>query len=1033
MAATTILPEGISTTPSLLESSTAYLSSSLSQGFSSLKTSANAAVTNGTSTNSSLFDTVLVLPRLVYKAGSFALFTVPEHFNAIGLNINGGGVSELAAATGDGMVPGPAGLVNSQAAQNFLQGAGGRGGGPTASVLAAEHLADQAAAASGDRNGFQHVRSLGGVFTYATSPWALLCIFMVSYGHYHSFLIIQLIINYRLQTVVLNRTFVYASLRRPLSLRWQVRLVLRIIPVVLFVVQAKRILQSIQCQSSPFYATKIYGTEQHPSPETGVYEAFMHGLSSLLLFGQDDREACLAVGMIPKNTVSSDDQTITGSLSLLWPLFVTLCGATFVDVLSAAVQSRPLQQENGMTIFEHSLAFAESEAMISNQQGWGISAMPLTEMGANQTAPILAAVTKSITRAQALAQLNAPLEVLFIALVSTFQNLTTQILGVFDCQGKFRLISTGLWGLCFMSALIYSILINTLSEYGDSGIFKFPTVCIVGFIPHLLILVGILICANIYGIALLLSVIAPPEDLRREHHTMWQRLKAAHENLQANIQFSSLRISMHDDFYQLLLKIGFVCLSAATEAVYLNEGQAVGVRKWTWLEEERIKEIEAGRHLRNRGRYTRAGSGADDVAEGVGLIDQNVGDGSAWTSGYTKERTTNSMTKNVHRTQAALRADPTHGDRGTRWLGMFGFFKGIWWLLVTWLLAALHKVLLAGGITWRPQWLQRMISPHKSRGPHQSSNGDIAANASHTLEFWLMSDDGILSLPENMDIDVAEEMRKRRAAEKNADLTRADEKSLDSDTYGWWLNGGWWGNVDNSGEFQPKEEFDTTSVISTSFSTSSEADDPWESEVEESGRRTPTQQEPHADRASRDGTPDLDFTNFGPSGLADLLQPKTVEDRQLDLARVLPHHLRSSGILTRSGYRAAQEADRAKILTSTRFRPQGFVQTDPGRLSPTEESNLLEQMIIDRRAFSNATSTDTAGSKNGSWADGAAGMGAAGPQCVVCQSAPRTILIWPCRCLALCEECRVSLAMNNFGNCVCCRREVVAFSRIYVP
>jgi hypothetical protein len=33
----------------------------------------------------------------------------------------------------------------------------------------------------------------------------------------------------------------------------------------------------------------------------------------------------------------------------------------------------------------------------------------------------------------------------------------------------------------------------------------------------------------------------------------------------------------------------------------------------------------------------------------------------------------------------------------------------------------------------------------------------------------------------------------------------------------------------------------------------------------------------------------------------------------------------------------------------------------------------------------------------------------------------------------LCDDCRVSLAMNNFEKCVCCRREVISFSRIYVP
>jgi len=96
---------------------------------------------------------------------------------------------------------------------------------------------------------------------------------------------------------------------------------------------------------------------------------------------------------------------------------------------------------------------------------------------------------------------------------------------------------------------------------------------------------------------------------------------------------------------------------------------------------------------------------------------------------------------------------------------------------------------------------------------------------------------------------------------------------------------------------------------------------------------------------------------------------------------------------------------------------------------------MLEQIILSRRSAAPEKDDQSAGwAKNsGSWATGAAGLGPDGPQCVVCQSTPRTIIVWPCRCLSLCDDCRVSLAMNNFEKCVCCRREVVSFSRIYVP
>ncbi|GAA5916733.1 hypothetical protein JCM8208_003608 [Rhodotorula glutinis] len=69
--------------------------------------------------------------------------------------------------------------------------------------------------------------------------------------------------------------------------------------------------------------------------------------------------------------------------------------------------------------------------------------------------------------------------------------------------------------------------------------------------------------------------------------------------------------------------------------------------------------------------------------------------------------------------------------------------------------------------------------------------------------------------------------------------------------------------------------------------------------------------------------------------------------------------------------------------------------------------------------------------------------------CVVCQVEDRTIVLWPCRCLCLCEDCRASLAdratSGNGGQqpgapsggggalCPTCRSEVQGFSRIYVP
>lgn len=53
--------------------------------------------------------------------------------------------------------------------------------------------------------------------------------------------------------------------------------------------------------------------------------------------------------------------------------------------------------------------------------------------------------------------------------------------------------------------------------------------------------------------------------------------------------------------------------------------------------------------------------------------------------------------------------------------------------------------------------------------------------------------------------------------------------------------------------------------------------------------------------------------------------------------------------------------------------------------------------------------------------------------CVVCHTEPRRILLWPCRCLALCSPCREIMAVRQYKLCPCCRAPVEGFSRIFTP
>jgi hypothetical protein len=248
---------------------------------------------------------------------------------------------------------------------------------------------------------------------------------------------------------------------------------------------------------------------------------------------------------------------------------------------------------------------------------------------------------------------------------------------------------------------------------------------------------------------------------------------------------------------------------------------------------------------------------------------------------------------------------------------------------------------------------------------------------------------------------------------------------MDDKLYDWWKRGGSWGNQDHTSDYDPSvaDDDDTTSVISMSTNAS---EDDWEDEAED-GRRTPTQKQPFPS-FSRESTP-LQDPGLDMGHLARLLDPQDRESREE--ARILAAHLRpaqsSGGIMTRSQYRHQVERERSRVLLSSRLHVD--LQPSPDKRKPTaeEESDVLEKLILSRRA-------ETAASDDpNTWKSGAMGLGENGPPCVVCQTSPRSIITWPCRCLCICEDCRVSLAMNNFGSCVTCRQEVGGFMRLWVP
>ncbi|KAH4118885.1 hypothetical protein HBH96_056490 [Parastagonospora nodorum] len=874
----------------------------------------------------------------------------------------------------------------------------------TAAITAGKFIQESAAAAasgsvaSPEEIGiFQALKNMASFFSYITSKWAIATF---------------------ATAILLNRTHFYASSRIPLSFdRLYLRFAIYLPPLLLFLYQIQGITQAIRCQTFPGWSEVQYGAAGRQLDTDFAGEGgYLWQASSKVLFWESIEDSCRAANMLPSDEESTRP---SGSLAILWPLFLSLGISHFVETLSCALQGRQPVQEAGMTIFEHSLAFAEAEAVVTKplaidttrffkpKQMW-------TPNGSSFMMP-RSSLNKIV---------NVPPEVLIISLISSISHFTSNALAIAGVRSRYRLVTTTIWGLAYMATFSWSFvkLTSRIADPNQSpvGILRFPTVCIVGFIPHLLILAGIFTCGLIYLLALFITVLSPPPG-QPASLTLRERFTVAYNNLHANIHLSAtapLTINWHEDFYTAILKVGFTVLTAASEAVFLNEGTKVHVHPMTWIEKKRLEDIVTRRRkfrqsLTNIPPQLRSGT----LAAGVEVVDGIDGDtpNQSATSGYATERKTRGAKSAADATRTTGHRDPAGlAQRRNRFFLTFRFFRSIFMLI-----AAIHarftlSLLEKLRIAYRPRWMRRLAGPQEmdKMRPADMRGGSYMVPSAD--ESWLTLDDRSRFRPDSsFDVETFAKERLRQSGFYAEPDTEVAEERLDDYLYSWWRNGGRWGDVDSSTDYMPPQDDDTTSVVS--FATETDNSE-WSDQ--EDGQRTPTRE---TYQRSREATPSSDHT-MDLARLSHLLDPKTSEDREE--ARLLARHLESSKILTRSQYRQMRERDEAKILTTSRYKMSGTM-----KMSPEEEEQLLEDFILNKRSAMPLPGQSNAGS----WDTGAEGMGAEGPQCVVCQLSPRTVLVWPCGCLSLCDDCRVGLASKNYTACVCCRTNVVAYSRLYVP
>ncbi|KAK9362591.1 hypothetical protein V1504DRAFT_447951 [Lipomyces starkeyi] len=700
-------------------------------------------------------------------------------------------------------------------------------------------------------------RRIGTFVAYLTSPFALLCMLMA---------------------IVLNRTVVFASVRRPQTLPVYARLLIRSVAIVQLARATGPLLTALKCYS----------------PVLAQY--------------------------IPEYFAIHPDEEKCPGPDILWHLYKAFCTGHFVETFSSALQGRVPSPDTGMTLFEYSLAFQEAQS----------------------------------------AQ-RPSVEVLVISLIWALNYLTFLIISVLDLQ-NYRLIPSTFFG-------IISLTYFAASTYHGRAQF-FPTVWVIGFAPHLAVLYVIILCGSIYLLASLFA--------------------GGTSNLQSSVR--TVNVSLSEDFYSCLLKLGILVLTSAADATYMAEGPSLVVPETTWIEAlefnrragfEYINEMPVDHEDGSSSMHKRLTFSADVVGDYNSAFNNSFGVAAARPSKKRRRRHSVSLRHSSsgqnsvkrtsgygsHNVRVGGNIHALHGAAAAsqRKTGRFGRLVLLYRLRMAYMLVS---------------WCFRMCINLVWKALFQLNRRCQAAVAD-------VEGENVVDGPIQQNVDAASNLLS------------------DEEYYSLFLQGEQLPEEDPSGDFEPSDDEEDFTTI--------ENDDD-DNEGASSSALTVASQV----GATSELFPEMSMLDIS---LSSLLLPRTPEERQL--ARVMVAHMSTHEIVTRA--KMGQYEDRSYGSNNL----YNDYSDDSGSDSFDDESAIIVSLINERR-WNGVKSASTPG--YGVVEDSDDGVTSYRPSlCVVCHAAQRNIVLWPCRCLAVCEECRVSLALRNFKGCVCCRRDVVSFSRLFVP
>lgn len=122
---------------------------------------------------------------------------------------------------------------------------------------------------------------------------------------------------------------------------------------------------------------------------------------------------------------------------------------------------------------------------------------------------------------------------------------------------------------------------------------------------------------------------------------------------------------------------------------------------------------------------------------------------------------------------------------------------------------------------------------------------------------------------------------------------------------------------------------------------------------------------------------------------------------QISMWSLLRHQLIENKRLTRSMY--AKEFSKeliSEIILEQRFQPDDDILNDPEEMElidkTTDEINDIGDPLI----------------------------------CPICCLNPRNVILWPCQCLTVCDDCRLELGHRAIKNCISCDKRVQGYTKV---